>query len=206
MNKYTSLGKTLLMLGLTLSSTAAYADYRTNSNSNSNSNYNNSNYHMEDQDRSRSDYDRSRTDYDRSRTDYDRSRSDYDRPRTDQDRTRSDYDRSRTDQDRTRSDYDRSRSGSDYDRKDKNEYAREFPKDQAMTPSDEELNRKIRDKVSRGWFTTSYKGIALHTNNGVVTLEGSVDNMDDQKKLIQEIQKVDGVRNVVSNLKLNRKE
>lgn len=75
-----------------------------------------------------------------------------------------------------------------------------FPQDTYASPMDEQLNKKIRDKVSRGWLWNSYKDVTLNTNNGIVTLEGSVGSPSDQEKLIGEIQKVDGVKSVRSNL------
>lgn len=78
----------------------------------------------------------------------------------------------------------------------------EFPQDRANTPSDTQLNKKIRDHISNGWFKTSYKEISLDVNNGVVTVSGTIDNRDNQKDLINQIQKIEGVRYVNDNLKL----
>ncbi|MBA3721672.1 MAG: BON domain-containing protein [Parachlamydiaceae bacterium] len=75
-----------------------------------------------------------------------------------------------------------------------------FAQDSYYTSSDDQLNKKIRDKVSRGWLWDSYKAVVLNTSNGVVTLEGTVDDVKDQDKLVSEIQKVPGVKAVKSNL------
>lgn len=83
-----------------------------------------------------------------------------------------------------------------------NNQQKQFPQDRAATPIDDQLNKKIRDNISRGWLWDSYKEIALNTNNGVVTLEGVIDNMDDQKKLISDIQKIEGVKSVRSALRV----
>lgn len=80
-----------------------------------------------------------------------------------------------------------------------------FSQDRAMSPADEQLNKKIRENISSGWLWTSYKDIGLNTSNGVVTLEGSVDSLKDQQKLINEIQKIDGVRSVKSNLRIQNR-
>lgn len=77
---------------------------------------------------------------------------------------------------------------------------RQFPQDTYATPADEELNKKIRDSVSRGWLWNSYKDVTLQTSNGIVTLAGTVKNQDDQQKLVSEILKVEGVKSVKSNL------
>lgn len=77
---------------------------------------------------------------------------------------------------------------------------KEFPHDTFKTPQDEQLNRVIREKTSEGWIWDSYKDIAISTDNGVVTLNGSIKNSEDQQKLINEIQKINGVKSVRSNL------
>lgn len=79
-----------------------------------------------------------------------------------------------------------------------------FPQDSYATPVDDQLNRKIRDNVSKGWIWDSYKGVALATDNGVVTLEGTVDSIESQQKLMQGVQKIPGVKMVKSNLKIER--
>ncbi len=77
-----------------------------------------------------------------------------------------------------------------------------FTQDSAGTPADEQLNKKIRDVTSRGWLWNSNKEVALSTNNGIVTLNGYVRDADQQQKLIGEIKKVEGVKQVISNLKI----
>ncbi len=81
---------------------------------------------------------------------------------------------------------------------------RSYPNDTYATAADEQLNKKIRDNVSRGWLWNSYKDITLSTTNGVVTIRGSVADASDQQKLLSEIQKVDGVKTVQSNLTINK--
>lgn len=80
----------------------------------------------------------------------------------------------------------------------------EFPQDRYATQNDQQLNNAIRDKISRGWFVNSYKDLQLNTSNGVVTVEGTVDNVDDQQKVITEINKVNGVRSVVNRLRVQK--
>jgi osmotically-inducible protein OsmY len=82
--------------------------------------------------------------------------------------------------------------------------SKDFPQDRASSAADEQLNKKIRDKVSKGWFSNSYKEIALITNNGFVVLEGVVENPKEQEKLITELQKIPGVQGVRSNLSVKK--
>lgn len=83
---------------------------------------------------------------------------------------------------------------------------RNFPKDSYGTSLDEQLNKKIRDNVNRGWFWDSYKDVSLNTINGVVTLEGLVKDIKDQQKIMTEVQKIKGVKGVKSNLRIQNKE
>jgi osmotically-inducible protein OsmY len=85
------------------------------------------------------------------------------------------------------------------------ENPRTFSQDTYATSTDDQLNKKIRDKVSRGWLWDSYQDVTLNTSNGVVTLEGTVDSISDQQKLATEIQKINGVKSVKSNLKIKNR-
>lgn len=85
------------------------------------------------------------------------------------------------------------------------EKPREFAQDTYGTAADDQLNKKIRDTVSKGWLWDSYKDITLNTSDGVVTLEGVIGSMGDQQKLMKDIQKVDGVKSVKSNLRISNR-
>lgn len=79
---------------------------------------------------------------------------------------------------------------------------RQFLQDRAATSEDQQLNKKIRDNVSKGWLWDSYKDVSLNTSNGVVTLDGTVGSESDKQDLINEVQKVEGVKSVKSNLRI----
>lgn len=80
------------------------------------------------------------------------------------------------------------------------EVKNEFAQDTYATPADDQLNRKVRDHVSRGILWNSYQDVALNTVNGEITLSGSVCTLRDQHRLLSEIQKIEGVTGVNSNL------
>jgi osmotically-inducible protein OsmY len=82
---------------------------------------------------------------------------------------------------------------------------RQFAQDSYASSADDQLNKKIRDNVSRGWLWNNYKEVSLNTSNGVVTLEGVVNNVSDQQKLMNEIQKIEGVKLVKSNLRIKNR-
>lgn len=86
------------------------------------------------------------------------------------------------------------------------ERAENFAKDIFSSPADEQLNKKIRDQISRGWNWDRYKSITLKTSNGIVILAGRVGTLDDRKKLANEIQNIEGVKVVTNNLTVHRKQ
>lgn len=73
--------------------------------------------------------------------------------------------------------------------------------DISATTADEQLNQKIRSTLG-SQFWNQYPKVVLNTKNGMVTLDGSVRNINEQQKLVKEIQKVDGVKGVHSQLKI----
>lgn len=87
------------------------------------------------------------------------------------------------------------------DYKDYQDSRGQFSRDTGSSSTDNQLNKKIRDDVSRGWLWNSYKEVVLVTTNGVVVLEGFVGTPSDEQKLIKEVGKVEGVKQVRSNLK-----
>lgn len=84
------------------------------------------------------------------------------------------------------------------------ERAGNFAKDIFSSPADEQLNKTIRDQISRGWNWDRYKNITLKTSNGIVILAGRVGSLDDRKKLANEIQNIEGVKVVTNNLTVQR--
>lgn len=88
----------------------------------------------------------------------------------------------------------------------KGKEARKYPQDTYGSSADDQLNKKIRDNVSNGWIWDSYKDLSLNTSNGDVTLEGSVKDLKDQQKIMNEIQKIPGVKTVKSNLRVQKED
>lgn len=80
-----------------------------------------------------------------------------------------------------------------------------YPQDTASSESDKMLNARIREKISDGWFTQSYKMITLRTNNGVVTIIGVVDSNEDVKKINDKLRDVEGIRSVNNQLSTKAK-
>jgi len=62
--------------------------------------------------------------------------------------------------------------------------------------SDQELLKKIRNKISSGWFSKGYDEVDVKVTNGNVTLGGTVNTMDDRKKVEKDVREISGVRSV----------
>jgi osmotically-inducible protein OsmY len=75
---------------------------------------------------------------------------------------------------------------------------KDFHKDKFVTPADDQLNKKIRATV----INASFSEVILNTNNGDVTLEGFAIKASNEKDLVRDIQKIEGVKTVKSNLKI----
>ena len=78
-------------------------------------------------------------------------------------------------------------------------------KDSYASPADQQLNMKIRDKIT-GWFWDSYPNVSLDTASGIVVLEGFVETPKDQQDLMTELRKIEGVKTIKSNLKINKNQ
>jgi len=83
--------------------------------------------------------------------------------------------------------------------------ATKYSKDFAATDSDKQINEKIRDKLSGGWFNKGYDNLVIRTTNGIVTVSGTVNKFDDIQKVSDEIKKVDGVKSVNNQLTVRNK-
>jgi osmotically-inducible protein OsmY len=78
-----------------------------------------------------------------------------------------------------------------------------FPQDEYNTAKDQYLTDQIRSKLRSGWLFGDYNDIQVNTERGVVTLEGSVGNRADEREIISEIQKIEGVHSVYSHLQIH---
>src|SRR5690349_294366 len=72
--------------------------------------------------------------------------------------------------------------------------------------SDQELEGKIRDKISSGTFSKGYDQVNVKVKEGVVTLDGTVPTQDDKDKVEKEVRQMSGVKGLNSNLSVNDKE
>lgn len=96
-------------------------------------------------------------------------------------------------------------SDDDDDDEDYDDDDNDYPQDRAATDADRRINNKIRDAISNGWFAKKFETLVIRTDKGTVTIEGVVESFDDQRKLNDEIRKVEGVRSVNNNVQVKNK-
>ncbi len=80
-----------------------------------------------------------------------------------------------------------------------------YPQDFASSSQDRELNAKIRDKLSNGWFSKGYETLVIRTTNGVVIISGNVDKPEDVQKINDQVKNIEGVKSVNNQLKVNNR-
>ncbi|MEX1013436.1 MAG: BON domain-containing protein [Waddliaceae bacterium] len=68
--------------------------------------------------------------------------------------------------------------------------------------SDSEIEKRVRDELSGGWFSNKYQDVHVEVSNGAVVLSGTVDSKSDSKDLEKKVKKISGVRNVRINVEV----
>lgn len=68
--------------------------------------------------------------------------------------------------------------------------------------SDQELNKKIQDALSSGWFSKGFQNVSAEVNNGNVTLRGSVDTLENKNKAEENVKNIDGVKQVNNQISI----
>ncbi len=62
--------------------------------------------------------------------------------------------------------------------------------------SDQDLNKKIQESLSSGWFSKGFQNVTSNVNNGIVDLKGSVDTIENKNKVEDSVKKIEGVKQV----------
>lgn len=65
---------------------------------------------------------------------------------------------------------------------------------------DQDLAKKIRDKIGSGWFRKGYDDVQVQVRNGNVLLQGTVKTWEDKEKVEKEVNKIHGVKSVNSQI------
>jgi osmotically-inducible protein OsmY len=69
--------------------------------------------------------------------------------------------------------------------------------------SDPQISKRINDAVGPGWLSKGYPNVTFEVNNGNVTLSGTVNSLDDKKKIEDSVRKIDGVRQINNQITVN---
>lgn len=77
---------------------------------------------------------------------------------------------------------------------------KKYPRDTASTHEDRQLNARIRDKLSNGWFSKGNETLIIRTSNGIVIISGTVEKPEDAKKISDQVTGIEGVKSVNNQL------
>lgn len=66
--------------------------------------------------------------------------------------------------------------------------------------SDQELANTIKQKIGSGWITKGYDQIDILVQNGIVTLQGSVQTEKDRETVEKRVRNIDGVKGLDSRI------
>lgn len=78
--------------------------------------------------------------------------------------------------------------------------------DNQRTVSNQEINKKIEDTLSGGWFSKGFQNVSFDVNNGNVNLRGSVDSLENKNKIEDSVRKIDGVRQVNNQITIAKED
>jgi len=77
-------------------------------------------------------------------------------------------------------------------------------KDSAITDKDRAINTKIRERLSK-WSPKGYETIVIATSNGVVTITGNVDRVEDIQKISHDAKYTEGVKSVTNQISVKKR-
>lgn len=82
---------------------------------------------------------------------------------------------------------------------------KKYPQDKASNMEDRQINARIRDKISNGWFLKGNDTLIIRTANGIVVISGTVEKPEDVQKVQDQVKSVDGVKSVNNQLTVKNK-
>ncbi len=82
---------------------------------------------------------------------------------------------------------------------------KKYPRDTATGTDDRQLNARIRDKLSLGWFSKNSETVVIRTANGTVIITGTVEKPEDVQKVTDQVKAIEGVNNVNNQLQVKPK-
>ena len=76
-------------------------------------------------------------------------------------------------------------------------------KDTGTTEKDRQMNTQIRNKLTK-WSPKGYETIVIATSNGVVTVTGNIDKVQDIQKISNDIRSVEGVKGINNKISVKK--
>lgn len=73
------------------------------------------------------------------------------------------------------------------------------------TIMDDEIAKNVHGILSGNWLSHGYPDVTFDVNNGTVNLRGVVDTRDEKNKVEQSVRKVEGVKNIRSDITVGLK-
>jgi osmotically-inducible protein OsmY len=70
--------------------------------------------------------------------------------------------------------------------------------------SDPEITQEIHDSIGSGWFSKGYEDVSFDVRNGIVYLRGTVDTLENRKKVEDSVIKIEGVRQVNNQIAISK--
>jgi osmotically-inducible protein OsmY len=77
---------------------------------------------------------------------------------------------------------------------------------QETANADQKLEKDVKYKISSGLFTKGFDQVNVSARNGQITLDGFVSSADEKSKVEKEVRDIDGVKSVVSNVRIQEKD
>jgi|GEM_PF-3457505 len=75
-----------------------------------------------------------------------------------------------------------------------------IPKQDSTTSTvigqDQDVVKSVHDVIGGGWFSRGYENVSFTVNNGVVTLRGTVNSLEQKNRLEEDLKKIKGVTRV----------
>jgi osmotically-inducible protein OsmY len=74
------------------------------------------------------------------------------------------------------------------------------------TASDRQLSQRIREALKGGFLSKGFENVSFEVHDGSVTLRGSVNSDIDRRKIMERIQKIQGIKNINGRIEVINEE
>jgi osmotically-inducible protein OsmY len=77
-------------------------------------------------------------------------------------------------------------------------------KDTGTNENDRQINKKIREKINK-WSPKGYETIVIASSNGVVTVTGNVERVQDIQKISNDVKSIEGVKGINNQVSIKKR-